>query len=92
MCPRKFSRKRGDSRHVTYPLSSNYNNNFTNDSKIIRALEIVLVKKLISNASSCKNIYQNIIFKLCIVDNNHEIIKFYNQIREKSQVLSQVLE
>ena len=39
-----------------------------------------------------KNIYQVIIFRLHTVYNKHEIIKTVNQIKEKWQVLSQVLE
>ena len=39
-----------------------------------------------------KNIYQVMIFRLYTVYNKHEIIKIDNQIREKLQVLSQVLE
>ena len=38
------------------------------------------------------NIYQVIIFDLDTVYNEHEILKIGNQTREKSQVLSQVLE
>ena len=50
-------------------------------SKIIRALEIVRIKKLIPDAPLLQNIYQNI--RLYTVDNKHEIIKFHNQIRGK---------
>ena len=39
-----------------------------------------------------KNIFQIMIFRLHTVYNKHEMIKIGNQIREKSQVLSQVLE
>ena len=38
------------------------------------------------------NICQIMIFKLYIVDNKYELIKIGNHTREKSQVLSQVLE
>ena len=36
-------------------------------------------------------IYQTVIYRLYTDYNKHEIIKIGNQIREKSQVLSQVL-
>ena len=39
-----------------------------------------------------KNIRQIMIFVLYTVYNKHEIVKIGNQIREKSQILSQVLE
>ena len=38
------------------------------------------------------NIYQAMIFKLHAVYNKHVMIQIGNQIREKSQVLSQMLE
>ena len=37
------------------------------------------------------NIYQVMIFKLYIVYNNHEMLKFGNETREKMPVLSEVL-
>ena len=61
-------------------------------SKIIRALEIIRVKKLITNAFYEIHICQVMIFRLCTVYNKHQLIKIDNQTREKSQVLSQVLE
>ena len=39
-----------------------------------------------------KNISQVMIFRLYTVYNKHEMMKIGNQIREKSQALSQVLE
>ena len=38
------------------------------------------------------NICQAMIFRLYTVNNKHEMIKIGNQIREKSQVVSQMLE
>ena len=38
------------------------------------------------------NVYQVMIFMLYTDYNKHEMIKIHNQTREKSQVLSQVLE
>ena len=62
-------------------------------SKIIRALEIIRVKKLILNIQFYEiNICQIRIFRLYTVHNTHERIKISRQTREKSKVLSQVLE
>ena len=61
-------------------------------SKIIRALEIILVKKLIPNAIHKINICQAMTFRLHNVYNKQEMVKIGNQTREKSQELSQVLE
>ena len=38
------------------------------------------------------NIYQTMIFRLHAAYNKHEMIKIGNQVRKKSQVLSQMLE
>ena len=65
---------------------------FTVDSKIILALEIVRVKKLSLMQFYEINISQIMIFRLYSVYDKHETIKIGNQIREKSQILSQVLE
>ena len=64
----------------------------TIDSKIIRAFEIIRVKKLIPNAVYEIYICEVMIFKLYTVYKKQEMIKIGNQIREKSQVLSQMLE
>ena len=61
-------------------------------SKIIRALEIIRVKKLVPKQILRANICQVMIVRLYAVYNKHEIIKIGIYIREKSQVLSQVLE
>ena len=64
----------------------------TADSKIIRALEIVRVKKKSYIMQFYeKNIFQMLISRLYTIYNKHEIIKIYIQTREKSQVLSQML-
>ena len=54
-------------------------------SKIIRALEIIRVKKLILNTFFL-NICQVMIFWLYTVYNKYEMTKIGNQTREKSQV------
>ena len=64
----------------------------TVDSKIIRALEISLVKKLYLMQFCEINICQIMIFRLYTVYNKHEIIEIDSQTREKLQVLWQVLE
>ena len=67
----------------------------TFDTKIIGALETIRVKKFIPNAI-LRNIFffvfKFMIFRLYSVYNKNEMIKIGNQTREKSQVLSQVLE
>ena len=62
------------------------------ESKIIRELEIIRVKKIIPNVVLWNKYLSVMIFRLYTVFNKHEMIKISNQIREKSQVLSQVLE
>ena len=61
-------------------------------SKIIRALEIMRVKKLNLIQLYKINICRIIILSLYIVYKKHEMIKIGNQVREKLQVLSQKLE
>ena len=61
-------------------------------SKIIRALEIIRVKKPIPNAVLWNKFCQVMIVKLYAVYSKHEMIKSGNQNKEKSQVSSQVLE
>ena len=61
-------------------------------SKIIRAFGIVRIKILIPKAVFWNKYLSVMIFRLYTVFNKHEMIKISNQIREKSQVLSQVLE
>ena len=61
-------------------------------SKIIRALEIVRVKNSYLMQFYEIKVRQFTIFSLHIVYNKHEMIKIGNQIREKLQALSQVLE
>ena len=61
-------------------------------SKIIWAVEVIRVKKILSNAVIELNICQDMVFRLSTVYNKHEIIKIDNQTREKLQVLSQVSE
>ena len=62
------------------------------DSKVIRAVEIVSVKKLIPNAIFGNKYLSVMIFRLYIVFNKHEMIKIGDHKREKSQVLLQVRE
>ena len=62
------------------------------DSKIIWTHEIIRVKKFILNAIYEINICQVMNCALYTVYNKHEMIKIDNQTKEKSQVLSQVLE
>ena len=64
----------------------------TLDSKIIRTLEIIRVKHSYLMQFYEISIYQVIIFRLYTVYNKHKMMKIDNQIREKSQELSQVLE
>ena len=64
----------------------------TISSKIIRALEIIRIRKLTPNAFFEINICQALIFRRYTVCNKLKMIKIDNQTREKSQVLSQVLE
>ena len=64
----------------------------TVDSKIIRALEIIRVKNSYLMQFYEINNSQIIIFRFYIIYNKREIIKISNQTREKSQILSQVLE
>ena len=61
-------------------------------SKIFRALEIIHVKEYTSNAVLCYKYFQVMIFRLYAVYSKHEMKKIGNKTREKSQVLSQVLE
>ena len=61
-------------------------------SKTVRALEVILVEKLILNQFYEINICQVMIFRLYTVYNKHEIIKIVNHTREKSHVIFQVLE
>ena len=65
---------------------------FTIDSKIIRAVEIIPVQKLIPNIVLLNKYLLNHIFKLYAVFNKHEMIKIVNETKGKSQVLSQMLE
>ena len=61
-------------------------------AKLFENLRLVGLKSLYA-IQFCKiNICQVIIFRLHIVYNKHEMIKIDSQIREKSQVLLQVLE
>ena len=64
----------------------------TVDSKIIRALEIIRVKKLNLVQFYEPNIFQMMTFSLYTVYNKHEIIKIGKETKEKKKVLSQVLE
>ena len=64
----------------------------TAGSKIIRALEIIRVKILIPNAVVRNKYLLFVIFKLHNVYNKHGMMETVNQTREKTQVLSQVLE
>ena len=68
-----ISQKKMDSKHTV-------------GSKIIRAFEIIHVKKRIPNAFKI-NTCQVMIFRLYTVCNKHEKIKINNQTREKSQVI-----
>ena len=65
-----------------------FQNFCTVDSKIIQALEIVHVQKLIPNAVLLNKYRQVVIFSVYTLYNKHEMIKIGNQTREKSQVLS----
>ena len=65
---------------------------YTIGSKIIRALKIIRVKKLTLKAILRNNLCQVMIFRLYTVYKKHEGIKIDNKTKEKSQVLSQVLE
>ena len=62
-------------------------------NKNIRALEIIRVKKKSYLMQFCEiNISQVRIFRLDTVYNRHKMIKIGSQTREKSQILSQMLE
>ena len=62
----------------------------TISSKIIRALEIISVKKDTFLMQFYEiNIYKSMIFRFYVVFNRHQLIKIGNQTREKSQELSQ---
>ena len=61
-------------------------------SKIIRALEIIQVKKLVPNAILWINIFQVMIFGLYDFYNKPDMIKIGIQTREILQVQSQMLE
>ena len=58
----------------------------TVSSKIIRALEIIDIKKLIPIQFYEINICQVMIFRLYTVYNKHDMIKIDNETRKKAQV------
>ena len=58
---------------------------FTVGSKIIRAIEIICVKKFIPNVVMEINICQVMIFRLSAVYNKHEVIKIGNQPEKTSK-------
>ena len=60
-------------------------------SKIIRALEVIRDKILISNAVLLNKYLSNYVLKLYAVYNKYQMIKMNKHTKEKSQVLSQVL-
>ena len=65
----------------------------TADSKIIRAFEIIRVKKLILNAVLWNKYIQIIIFSLYTVYNKHyDDHKNWQSYQKKKEILSQVLE
>ena len=71
----------------------NHSKAYAVGKKIIRALEIIRVKKKSYLMKFCDiSICEVMIFWLFTVYNKHEMIKFGKQKRENSQVLSQVLE